>query len=164
MNLLVEISIGFLCQQSWFYNKSYCAWLDYFQNNRTRTNLPLPLPQHLLWWETDINWAPPEHKRAVLPLHQSQLIAVACPENNFRWVGFNKFSWGQRAERTGIWGRKSPSQGFRSICKWVKPVFSLGCYGCIFHGTGNSAQLCQNFGIPGGGGLNTLPPPPSVRH
>jgi hypothetical protein len=31
----------------------------------------------------------------------------------------------------------------------VKPVFLLGCYGCIFHGTGNSAQLCQNFGILG---------------
>jgi hypothetical protein len=42
-----------------------------------------------------------------------------------------------------------PSQGFHSICKWVKPIFSLGCYGCIFHGTGNSAQLCQNFGISG---------------
>jgi hypothetical protein len=26
-----------------------------------------------------------------------------------------------------------------------------GCYGCIFHGAGNSAQLCQNFGISGGG-------------
>jgi hypothetical protein len=27
--------------------------------------------------------------------------------------------------------------------------------GCIFHGTGNSARLCQNFGIiSGGGGLN----------
>jgi len=40
----------------------------------------------------------------------------------------------------------------------VKAVFLLGCYGCIFHGTGNSAQLCQNFGISGG-----LKPPP-VRH
>ena len=34
--------------------------------------------------------------------------------------------------------------------KWVKAVFLLGCYGCIFHGTVNSAQLCQNFGISGG--------------
>jgi hypothetical protein len=24
--------------------------------------------------------------------------------------------------------------------------------GCIFHGTGNSARLCQNFGIISGGG------------
>jgi hypothetical protein len=29
----------------------------------------------------------------------------------------------------------------------------LGFYGCIFHGNGNSAQLCQNFGISGEGGF-----------
>jgi hypothetical protein len=34
-------------------------------------------------------------------------------------------------------------------------------YGCIFHGTGNSAQLCQNFGILGEWGLN--PSTPSVN-
>jgi hypothetical protein len=76
--------------------------------------------------------------------------------------GFNKFSWGQRAERTGIWGRWPPSQGFRSICYWVKPVFLLGCYGCIFHGTGNSAQLCKIFGISGGF-WTPKPPPPLGR-
>jgi hypothetical protein len=38
----------------------------------------------------------------------------------------------------------------------MKPIFLLGCYGCIFHGTGNSAQLWQNFGISGGG----VDPPP----
>jgi hypothetical protein len=74
---------------------------------------------------------------------------------------FNKFSWGQRAERTGILGRYPPSKGFHSICKWVKPVFWLGCCGCIFHGTGNSAQLCQNFRISWG---DEPPKPPSVRH
>jgi hypothetical protein len=31
-------------------------------------------------------------------------------------------------------------------------VFLLGCYGCIFHGTANSAQFFQNLGISGGGG------------
>jgi hypothetical protein len=49
----------------------------------------------------------------------------------------------------------------KQLKKWVKAVFLLGFYGCIFHGTGNSAQLCQTFGISGGG-LNT--PPPSARH
>ena len=44
----------------------------------------------------------------------------------------------------------------------VKAVFLLGCYGCIFHGTGNSAELCQNFGISGG--FEHPKPPPSVRH
>jgi hypothetical protein len=31
---------------------------------------------------------------------------------NFVCGGFNKFSWGQRTERTGIWGQWPPSQGF----------------------------------------------------
>jgi hypothetical protein len=56
-------------------------------------------------------------------------------------------------------GSSPPSQGFHSICKWMNPIFWLGCYWCIFHGTGNSAQLWQNFGISGG--LNTSPPIPS---
>jgi hypothetical protein len=34
-----------------------------------------------------------------------------------------------------------------------------GCYGCIFHGTENSAQLCQIFGISGGGGFEPPKPP-----
>jgi hypothetical protein len=38
----------------------------------------------------------------------------------------------------------------------MKPVFWLRCYGCIFHGTGNSAQLCQNLWNFGG----FDPPPP----
>ena len=31
--------------------------------------------------------------------------SVAYPGIFFREGGFNKFSWGQRADRTGIWGR-----------------------------------------------------------
>ena len=46
----------------------------------------------------------------------------------------------------------------RNNKKWVKAVFLLGCYGCIFHGTGNSAQLCQNFGISGAGVEHPKPP------
>jgi hypothetical protein len=37
---------------------------------------------------------------------------------------------------------------------------TLNSYGCIFHGTGNSAQLCQNFRISGGG---CFEPPKSPR-
>ena len=49
----------------------------------------------------------------------------------------------------------------KQLKKRVKAVFLCGCCGCIFHGTGNSAQLCQNFGISGGGkGLK----PPSLRY
>ena len=47
----------------------------------------------------------------------------------------------------------------KQLKKWVKAVFLLGCYGYIFHGTGNSTQLCQNFGISGGGWTPQLPPP-----
>jgi hypothetical protein len=58
------------------------------------------------------------------------------------------------------WGEKKKNCGgdswrgglfMKQQQKWVKPVFLLGCYGCIFHGTGNSAQLYQNFEIWGGG-------------
>ena len=53
----------------------------------------------------------------------------------------------------------------KQLKKLVKAAFLLGCYGCIFHGTGNSGQLCQNFGISGVGGFeHPKPPPPSVRH
>ena len=47
----------------------------------------------------------------------------------------------------------------KQLKKWVKAIFLLGCYGCIFHGTGNSAQLCQKFGISGGGVGGGWPPP-----
>ena len=46
----------------------------------------------------------------------------------------------------------------------MKAVFLLGCYGCIFHGTGNSAQLCQNFGISGRGGGGFEPPQTLPRY
>jgi hypothetical protein len=39
----------------------------------------------------------------------------------------------------------------------VKPVFLIGCYGFIFHGSRNLAQL-RNFG--GGGGVEPPPPHP----
>jgi hypothetical protein len=31
-------------------------------------------------------------------------LTVACVPRNFVQGGFNKFSWWQKAERTGIWG------------------------------------------------------------
>ena len=40
-----------------------------------------------------------------------QLQSVAYPGIFFGGGGFNKFSLGQRTERTGIWGRQPPSQG-----------------------------------------------------
>jgi hypothetical protein len=63
----------------------------------------------------------------------------------------------------GIWGQEPPSHGFRSVCKWMKPILWLGCYGCIFHGTGNLVQLCKNVAIGVVGGCST-PQPSVVRH
>ena len=48
----------------------------------------------------------------------------------------------------------------QQLKKLVNALFLLGCYTCIFHGTGNSAQLCQNFGISGGGFEHHKHPPP----
>jgi hypothetical protein len=44
----------------------------------------------------------------------------------------------------------------------MKPIFWLGCYGCIFHGTGNSAQNLAKLRNFGAGVWN--PPPPSLRY
>jgi hypothetical protein len=77
--------------------------------------------------------------------------------------GFNKFSWGQRAERTPGWGRQPPTQGFHSFSKWMKPVFWLGCYGCTYIPRnwefGSALAKLRNFG----GGVK-LPNPRSVLH
>jgi hypothetical protein len=58
-------------------------------------------------------------------------------------------------ENVYVWGG-SPlvrcSAQFAIRFDFVKFSDVEGCYGCIFHGTGNSAQLCQNFGTTGGGG------------
>jgi hypothetical protein len=72
----------------------------------------------------------------------------------------NSVDRGQREQGSG--GASSLVRGFHSIFKWVKPVFWLRCYGCVFHGTGNSAQLCQNFGISGWGGWT--PQSPLLRY
>ena len=51
-----------------------------------------------------------------------------------------------------LWGVIAGGEGFSRNNSKKLVVFLLDCYGCIFHGTGNSAQLCQNFGISGGRG------------
>jgi hypothetical protein len=50
--------------------------------------------------------------------------AVAYPEIFFRGGSTNLVDRGQREQGSG--GGSPPSQGFRQICKWVKPVFLLG--------------------------------------
>jgi hypothetical protein len=81
------------------------------------------------------------------------------PRNFFGGGGAKQIQLRTEVRENGVMGAVAPSHWFHSICKWLKSVFLLGCYGCIFHGTGNLAQLCQNFGISGGGGLNPPNPP-----
>ena len=52
----------------------------------------------------------------------------------------------------------------KQLKKWVKPIFLSGCYRCIFHRTGNLAQLCQDFRISGGGGGVFNPPTQTPPH
>jgi hypothetical protein len=71
-------------------------------------------------------------------------------------MGVQQIQLRTEGRQNGDLGAVAPSQGFHSICKWVKSVFLLDCYGCIFHGNGYSAQLCQNFRI--WMGVEPLPP------
>jgi hypothetical protein len=100
------------------------------------------------------------------PLYRSYLVmsyaAVSGVLNNifgggvytgiFRGGGVQQIKLRTEGRENGDRGSVAPSEGLHSLCKWMKPIFWLGCYGCIFHGTGNSAQLWQNFGISRGGG------------
>ena len=44
------------------------------------------------------------------------------PRNFFVGGDFNKFSWGQRTERTGIWGRSPLVRGSGGSCNLVKEI------------------------------------------
>jgi hypothetical protein len=88
---------------------------------------------------------------------------VAYPRILFGWGGSTN-SVGDRGQRERGSGGGSPLvRGSTQFSNEWNPYFVLGCYGCIFHGTGNLAQLCQNFEISGW--VWTSPPQhPSVRH
>jgi hypothetical protein len=79
------------------------------------------------------------------------------PKNFFPEGGVQQIQLRTEDRENGVWGRYFPSHGFCSICKCVNPVFILVCYGCIFHGTGNLAHLCESFGISGEVGCRTTP-------
>jgi hypothetical protein len=117
-----------------------------------------PRGQVLLHWfdtQKELIRKRPQWDRVIF----ENLIAVAYPVILFGGggAGFSKFSWGQRAERTGIWsGVPFNLQSGSSLSNFQDVE---GCYGCIFHGTGNSVQLCQNFRISEGGFEPPQPPP-----
>jgi hypothetical protein len=73
--------------------------------------------------------------------------------------GFNIFIWGQRAKR--LWsGGGIPPVSCSARFEIERNVYSYRLNRCIFHGTANWAQFCQNLRISGGLG----PKPLFVRH
>ena len=53
---------------------------------------------------------------------QSMTADSGVPRNSFRGGGFNKFSWGKRTERTGIWGRSPLVRGSGGSCNLVQEI------------------------------------------
>jgi len=49
-------------------------------------------------------------------------MSVSGVPRNFVPGGFNKFSWGPRTERTGIWGRKPLVRGSGGSCNLVQEI------------------------------------------
>jgi hypothetical protein len=49
----------------------------------------------------------------------------------------------------GSWSGTPLDRGFHSIYKSMKPIFWICRFGCVFHRTGNSAQLWQKFEFDG---------------
>jgi hypothetical protein len=85
-------------------------------------------------------------------------VQSGIPRNFFRGRGSTN-SVEERGQRE--WGSGGSSPLVRGSAQFANEwnTFLLGCYRCIFHGTGNSVQLCQNFGISRGGGVE--PPNPT---
>jgi hypothetical protein len=83
-----------------------------------------------------------------------KLVIAGRPIYPFHYLGIwqwhtQEFFSGGKGSTNSVEDRGPPCQGFHSICKLMKPIFRLGCYGYIFHETGNSAQRWQNYRILG---------------
>jgi hypothetical protein len=78
------------------------------------------------------------------PIHACLLAHpryIPRPSNSSRFYHPHNIGWGVQI-------MKLPIMKFSPLPCYLVPLrHLLGCYGSIFHGTGNSAQLCQNFGI-----------------
>jgi hypothetical protein len=81
---------------------------------------------------------------------------VAYPEIFFGGVQQIQLTEGK--ENSDL-GAVAPYSGVPLSLVMVETHILIRFLGCIFHGIGNSARLCQNFGIISEGGLN--PPNPS---
>jgi hypothetical protein len=75
---------------------------------------------------------------------------VAYPENFFRG-GVQQIQLTEGREN-GDLGAVVPWSGVPPNLQVGKTCILIRFLGCIFHGTGNSARLCQNFGLISGGG------------
>jgi hypothetical protein len=86
------------------------------------------------------------------------------PRNFVRGGGVQQIQLRTEGRKKGNLGAVAPLSGVPLNLQSGSTLSNFrdveGCYGCIFHRTVNSAQLCQNFGISWGGGGVEHPKPP----
>jgi hypothetical protein len=82
------------------------------------------------------------------PLYPREIPGTHCTGG---WVGPRAgLDVCEKLAPTGIRSPDRPTRS-QSLYRLSYRAHLLGCYECIFCGTGISAQLCQNFGISWGG-------------
>jgi hypothetical protein len=74
------------------------------------------------------------------------------PRNFFRGVGVQQIQLTEGRENRDL-GAVAPQSGVPPNLQVGETRILIRFLRCIFHGTGNSARLCQNFGIISGGGV-----------
>jgi hypothetical protein len=99
--------------------------------------------------------------------HQKTVAVISGVPRNFSGGGgggVKKNKVSTQGPQPGGVGVVAPSSGVPLNLQSGSTFSSFrdveGCYGCIFHGTVNSAQLCQNFGISVGRGFEHPEPLP----
>jgi hypothetical protein len=82
--------------------RSVLTDLTLYKNWRTASERKFKEFQYICWGKS---WTMSDNvQRCALPPMKLTWVQWRT-QDFFRWGGFNKFSWGQRTVRTGIWGR-----------------------------------------------------------
>jgi hypothetical protein len=104
-NLLIHFLLRIY---SWFGSAiKFQAFSDYFYRNAFTL---IKSSLHVIYGKSSATW-PYQSTEYEIKYHSSAFSCTivqqssGVPRNFFRVGGFNKFGWGQRADRTGIWGR-----------------------------------------------------------
>jgi hypothetical protein len=127
----MKICICDLWERSWRRRRRWWLWWWWLQLRHSVIQYFISKPRHTVWLPTD--------------QRRTQEYFSGASTNYFEDKGRENWDLGAVVH---------------SIRKWMEPVFWLDCYELILQGTGNSAQIWQNFGLSGG--LN--PPNPTLRY